>query len=261
MPTGCRRRRSAGRWAAPALYALDAIAGEATTAGAYVGFIAAIVLWGWNELLFLSGLVTGPNKAACPPGAGPWARFRLAAAALAYHEVALVATGAAIAWLTWGTANQVGLCTFALLFVMRLSAKLNIFFGVPNMSEELLPSSVAHLKSYFGPRRRNGFFPASVAAVTVLVGWLVWRALDPTLAAGSHTGTSLLAALAVLGLLEHWLLVLPLPDAALWRWAMPGARPSIDGPDPLAREGASGGGNTLNRAAGATTPTGNGRLR
>ncbi|MGR3467372.1 MAG: DUF3623 family protein, partial [Shimia sp.] len=30
---------------------------------AYVGFIAALAVWGWIELAFLSGVVTGPRRA------------------------------------------------------------------------------------------------------------------------------------------------------------------------------------------------------
>ena len=33
-----------------------------------------------------------------------------------------------------------------------------------------------------------------------------------------------LAAIAALALLEHWLMVLPLPDAKLWRWMLPAAK-------------------------------------
>jgi len=31
----------------------------------------------------------------------------------------------------------------------------------------------------------------------------------------------LLAALSALALIEHWLMVVPLPDAKLWRWMLP----------------------------------------
>ena len=34
-------------------------------------------------------------------------------------------------------------------------------------------------------------------------------------------GFSLLAALSALALIEHWLMVVPLPDAKLWRWMLP----------------------------------------
>jgi putative photosynthetic complex assembly protein 2 len=41
--------------------------------------------------------------------------------------------------------NQVGTGTFAVLWVMRISAKLNLFLGVRNLSEELLPPHLAYL--------------------------------------------------------------------------------------------------------------------
>ena len=47
-------------------------------------------------------------------------------------------------------------------------------------------------------------------------------------------GATLLAALAGLALLEHWLLVLPVPDQALWQWALAPRRdaaPDEDGDD------------------------------
>ena len=34
-------------------------------------------------------------------------------------------------------------------------------------------------------------------------------------------GFALLSALSALALLEHWLMVVPLPDAKLWRWMLP----------------------------------------
>ena len=38
---------------------------------------------------------------------------------------------------------------------------------------------------------------------------------------GALVGHALLAAITALALLEHWLMVLPLPDAKLWRWMLP----------------------------------------
>ena len=56
-----------------------------------------------------------------------------------YHELAIVATALAVVAVTWGGANQVGTWTFLLLWAMRLSAKLNVFLGVPNLTEQFLP--------------------------------------------------------------------------------------------------------------------------
>ena len=37
--------------------------------GIYNAFFAALALWGWIELAFLSGIITGPNQQTCPPAA------------------------------------------------------------------------------------------------------------------------------------------------------------------------------------------------
>ena len=49
---------------------------SATPLAAYTGFLAAILLWGWHELSFLLGFVTGPRREACPPDVRGWQRFR-----------------------------------------------------------------------------------------------------------------------------------------------------------------------------------------
>ena len=36
-----------------------------------------------------------------------------------------------------------------------------------------------------------------------------------------QVGFALLLALSALATLEHWLMVIPLPDAKLWRWMLP----------------------------------------
>ena len=38
---------------------------------------------------------------------------------------------------------------------------------------------------------------------------------------GSPSYMHLLDALTALALFEHWMMILPLPDAALWRWMLP----------------------------------------
>jgi putative photosynthetic complex assembly protein 2 len=190
-----------------------------TPAAAYVAFACALVLWGWHELSFLMGFVTGPNRNPCPPDATGWRRFRLAAGTLMYHEVAMFATVVVMAAATWGQPNQAATLTFLLLFVMRLSAKFNIFAGVPHLSTEMMPDHMRYLASYFRIAPPRWFFLASVSAIAVLGAWLADQALSSQ--GGIATGYALCFALVALAFIEHGFLVVPWQDTAMFRWAVP----------------------------------------
>ncbi len=188
------------------------------SAAAYAAFACALVLWGWHELSFLMGFVTGPNRAPCPPDARGWRRFCLAAATLIHHEVAMFATVLVIAAATWNNPNQTATLTFVLLFVMRLSAKFNIFAGVPHLSTEMMPEHMRYLASYFRIRPASGFFVASLSLISILAAWLGNAALQAE--DGLATGYALAFALVVLAFIEHGFLVVPWQDTSLFRWAM-----------------------------------------
>lgn len=192
---------------------------------AYLGFLAGLALWGWHEVSFLLGYVTGANRRPCPPDAAGWRRFRLAAGTLMHHELAILATAAVMAVAVWGAPNQTALWTFLVLWIMRLSAKLNIFLGVSNLAEEFLPPHLTYLKTYFTRARMNPLFPVSVGLGSLVAAVLTWAAIASP-SPFETTALALTAALLALAILEHLFLVLPLPDAALWRWALPdGKRP------------------------------------
>lgn len=194
-----------------------------SAAAAYAAFAGALAVWGWQELAFLTGAISGPRRVPATASASQARRFREATAAVIHHELALAATALLLIAMSWGAANQIGAAAFALLFVLRVSAKLNIHLGVPNLSDDLLPAQLDHLKSYFGPRRMTPALLLSVLATAALAIWLGTRALAAP-AGGEAVGASLLFALAALGALEHLFLALPVRDGALWRWAIP-ARP------------------------------------
>lgn len=191
---------------------------EATGAlDAFVAFGCTLMIWGWLEMGFLMGGVTGPRREPATPGLSGWPRFVEAAATVWYHELALVAGGLLVTLATWQGANTTGPATYAVLWAMRLSAKLNLYLGVRMTGAELLPEHLRYLAGYFGPRRVNGLWPWSMSlGGAVLVAWLVdwWQA-----APGSHAAVSgaLLSCLLALALAEHLLLVLPVPPTALWR--------------------------------------------
>jgi len=107
-----------------------------------------------------------------------------------------------------------------ILWAMRLSAKLNVFLGVPNLAEEFLPEHLHCLKSFLTKKPMNLLFPVSVTVSTLIAALLVQGALAAEAGAFQATGLTLLAVLLALAILEHWFLVLPLPDAALWSWAL-----------------------------------------
>lgn len=195
-----------------------------TSAAAYVAFLSALAIWGWAELSFLTGAITGPIRESCPPGLSEAHRFWRAWGTVAHHEIALTVLLVVVVEMSWGAANTVGLWTFVILYFARISAKLNLFLGVAHVNTEFLPQHLSHLASHFGKARLNWLFPVSITALTfALACWLERLFVADTGVA--ETGFALLSALTALALLEHWFLVLPLRDAKLWRWMLPKPAP------------------------------------
>lgn len=189
--------------------------------GAYMGFTSALLVWGWFEMAFLAGIITGPNSYPTPLETHGWERFVRAWGAIAYSEMALVFSAILITLLSLGASNQIAVWTFMVLFFARIFAKLNLYFGVPNINDEFLPRPVRHLTTHFRRAPMNAFFPVSVTLLTFALACWIERALAMPAGSGAETGFVLLAALTALALFEHWMMILPLPDAALWRWLLP----------------------------------------
>ena len=193
--------------------------------GIYVAFLSALALWGWIEMAFLTGIITGPNTRPLPSNTSEFERFIRAWGTLAYHEMLLAATLLALGLALWQAANPFAFYTFAVLFFARVSAKLNLFFGVPHINVDFLPEALSHLASHFRIRSLNWFFPVSVTALTFAAAcWL--ERLYAADSAGHVTGFALLTALTALAALEHWVMVLPIPDERLWRWMLPTPKPT-----------------------------------
>ncbi|MFM1975445.1 MAG: hypothetical protein RL145_291, partial [Pseudomonadota bacterium] len=196
-------------------------ADENTSAAAYFAAGCALCIWGWHEASFLMGKITGPRPAACPADAKGWSRFKYATLTVIHHEIAIFLTLLALIGLTWGQPNPVAAWTFGILFAMRISAKLNIFLGVPNLTDEFFPAHLEHLKSYLPKRPMNALMPVSVIGSLILCAWLMTQADRAAEGSAMATGFLLLFTLTALALLEHFFMVLPVQDAALWRWASP----------------------------------------
>lgn len=202
-------------------------ANDTTVLGVYLGFIAALALWGWIELAFLSGVITGPVTTPCPAGLPVLRRFWRAVGTIAWHEAALVATLLALAMIPNG--SLMAFLTFAVLFAARVSAKLNLFFGVPRINTQFLPRPLAHLPSHFRMAPASAFFPVSVLLLAVLTAFLLQRTIAPGTPEFT-VGFALLTCLSALALLEHFFMILPLPDERLWRWMLPDATPGAKPP-------------------------------
>lgn len=202
------------------LYGLWETSTDASMAGAYLAFASALLVWAWHEMSFLTGVVTGPRTTEHPERTSPRARFWPAVETVLYHELAILLTAAVVFALTWNGANQVGLWTFVVLWVMRLSAKVNVYLGVPNLTEEFLPPHLTYLKTYFCRRPMNLFFPVAVTASIVVTVLLAQTAIGDAASDFNAVGYTLLATLMALAVIEHWFLVVPLPAAALWSWGM-----------------------------------------
>jgi putative photosynthetic complex assembly protein 2 len=215
-----RSRAGATLLGLAALVCLSRTADHATVAGTYAAFLCALLVWAWIELAFLTGWVTGPNKQAARPGSEGWSRFSQAFGSVAWHELMIAALTLVVLALTWSQPNPVGGWTMLLLWVMRSSAKLNLFLGVRNLSEEFLPPHLAYLATHFRRRRMNLLFPFVVTAGTAAVAMLILAAWPDAVPEHRSVGLMLMAALLTLALLEHWLMVLPVPATWLWRWAL-----------------------------------------
>ncbi len=197
---------------------------------AYVAFAAAVVVWGFVELTFLTGWITGSRTTDCPADSRGWLRARYATEAIIYHELALVAAGAAVLAAAWNGANPVAIATFAVLWIMRLSSKLNLFLGVRTLNDELLPRQLQHLRSYFTRGTMNALWPVSVLVPAVVTVLLVGAALAPE-ATGFETAAFLLvASLLALAVAEHAFMMVPIPIARLWRMEPP--KPELGPPEP-----------------------------
>ena len=203
-----------------------------TVNGAYLGFLSALGLWAWHELSFLTGIVTGPRRRPCPSGLTGFQRFRAAFLAIRDHELALAMTALIVAVLTWDAPNHAGLWAFLVLWMMRISAKLIVFFGAPNAINDMTPDRLTYLNSYFRTDRTTPFFPVLIAVALSVLAFLIAAAHSES---DMHTivGLMLTATFLALAIVEHFFLVLPVSEAMLWRWAMP-KRPTVAKVGPIA---------------------------
>ena len=203
-----------------ALVVLRETADSNDTTSVYIAFSTGLLAWGWQEISLYLGFVTGIRKDRCDEGCSGIGHFWHAIEANIWHESAIIAVAVIIAMLTYGGANQIGLWTYGLLWAMNLSARLNVFLGVRNVSEEFVPPHMEFLKSFLNQQPMNLLFPLSVTLATTGTFFLMGKVADATTET-DRIGFTLLATMMALALVEHWMLVLPLPFERLWNWSLP----------------------------------------
>jgi len=229
-----------------ALYGLFTSRSDTTPNGAYVAFTSGLFLWAWLEMTYYMGFVTGPRRQLCPAGCSGWRHFGHAVQSSLYHELATIGLATTIYGATRGAPNQIALWTFVVLWWVQISAKLNVFLGVPNVSADFVPEHLAFLKSFLTKKPMNLLFPVSVTASVVLATLAAQRAMSAEAAPFDAAGLAFLATLMALAVLEHWFLVVPIPIDALWRWSLTSrgttgeAAATADAPSPDAAKSAGG---------------------
>ena len=202
-----------------ALWGMMATRSETSAASAYCAFCCGLMAWAWQLVSYYMGFITGPNQSPCPSQLQGWPRFVAAVRTSLYHEIAIIVCALALVALTGDQPNRIGLWTYLVLWWMHTSAKLNLYFGAPNLSEELLPSHLRYLVTYMRRRPMNLFFPISVTASTVVTMMIAQQALAAS-TPFQIVGYTILATLMTLAVLEHWFLVAPLHANALWSWGV-----------------------------------------
>ena len=199
------------------LYSLNNL----SVSGVYLAFVSSLSIWGWLELAFLTGVITGPNRLEKPLGVSGFKRFQLAWTAIAYSELTLALVFLILFILSLGQSNLFGFLTFLVLYFARLSAKLNLFFGVPKTNVEFLPTHVGHIASHFKISGTSWFFPLSLILLSGLGAYWFSGFRGAIEASGNALGYCFLMTLTSLAILEHFFMILSFPDAALWRWMIP----------------------------------------
>lgn len=202
-----------------------------TMGASCLAFAATLVIWGWLETSFLLGAIVGPRRIACTPGVRGWRRLREALGAILYHELATIVGALLVVALTWQARHQTGLWTYLLLWGMRISAKLNLYCGVPNTGEPMLPPHLRYLASFFRRGPASALFPLSLLGASVVCAALLIAAWGAPATGAAGAQFTLLATLACLAVFEHCMLVLPMRADAPWSfwWRAPRSLPAQTG--------------------------------
>jgi putative photosynthetic complex assembly protein 2 len=201
-----------------ALVGVESNATLHTPLATITGFAIGLGIWGWLELSYLMGFITGPVKAPATATLSQWQRFRYALGTTIYHELLVVGVVGLVCVLGAGLPNPTIQNTLAVLWLMRWSTKLNLFLGVRHFNSEWLPAHMRYITSYLRPGKNSWFIFVSTllaAYCTYILFFFGQVANEPATA----LSCLLIAWLAALAVLEHVFLMIPMGETVLWRWA------------------------------------------
>ncbi len=201
-----------------ALFFISRSMRDNSNSSTYIGFISTIVIWGWHELAFLTGWICGSRKIKLDPNLRFWQRFKQSVEAIWHHELALFINLIVLMALQVNQPNHTAICTFTLLWLMRLSSKLNLFFGVPQVGEQYLPNHLMYMASYFKKCSVGPFFYFSIGISTIVWTLIIFQIQSGQVQITLHW--ILLAALLGLAIVEHILMMIPFSIESVWGWAL-----------------------------------------
>jgi len=193
--------------------------------GILLALLAGFTVWAWVELSFYTGFVTGPSRAEPPPQSSFGVRFRYAFKACLWHEIAIPFLGVVL-WLLAAPGGHLwSLGIFLTFWVLHEAARINVLVGVPHPFAEILPEHLGHLKPYLEPRAAGWAMGLTLVAHGLALGVLT---VFSVMAAGTAgvLGWVAVTALVGLGLIEHVVLLLPIPLERLWRSVGMGKAPA-----------------------------------
>jgi len=192
----------------------------------YIGFVSALAIWAWVEFTFLAGMITGKD-AKNYTSHGP-TRFWQAFKAISHHEYALLLMLIAIALMDTTAGTGMVIKTFAILWLLRIGAKLALFTGAPKAATEMMPPRIAHLARHFkeGTLGLGLILCLSLTAIALAIALIsMWQGDIPQ---SQWTQAMMLTTLLGLGFVEFLFLALPFHESRLWAWAIGGTKHEND---------------------------------
>ena len=182
----------------------------------YLAVTCGIVVWAWQVAGYYLGFITGPHSKHYLVDDEGWERnlinrFRLALHFSMYHEILAAATCVLIAALTWSSANRWALWMYLALWLMHISARLNVFLGVRNFRIELLPKQMHYIGGLLGKRPVNALFPFSVIILSSVALLLFHQGIQLDASSAHIAGFISIGTMMILGIIEHVMLILPIP--------------------------------------------------